>query len=88
MATLASMKVWNGIWKKYYGMEWSMEDFLWYGMEDGMEKIVGIEYGKIIFHSISLHALLDDKAETNSQVFSLFKNTINENQVGGFSIWF
>ena len=34
--------------------EWNMEEIFRYGME----KIVGMEYGKIVFHSIPLHALL------------------------------
>ena len=38
-------------------MEWSMEEFSWHGVEDRMEKNVGMEYEKIIFHSIPLHAL-------------------------------
>ena len=44
ISTFASVEVWNGIWKKNFGMEWSMEEFLWYEMEDGiMEKTVGME---------------------------------------------
>ena len=39
--------VWNGIWKKFLGTEWKME---W-------KKIVGMDYGKIVLHSIPLHAL-------------------------------
>ena len=34
-----------------------MEDF-WYGMEMEWKKIASMEYGKIVFHSISYHALL------------------------------
>ena len=33
-----------------------MEDF-WYGMEMEWKKIASMEYGKIVFHSISYHAL-------------------------------
>ena len=38
-----------------YGMEYG-RNFL-YGMEDVMEKNCRMEYGKIVFHSIPLHAL-------------------------------
>ena len=34
-----------------------MEDF-WYGMEMEWKKIAIMEYGKIVFHSISYHALI------------------------------
>ena len=33
-----------------------MEDF-WYGIEMEWKKIASMEYGKIVFHSISYHAL-------------------------------
>ena len=33
-----------------------MEDF-WYGIEMEWKKIAGMEYGKIVFHFISYHAL-------------------------------
>ena len=38
--------------EEIFCMEWNMEEIFRYGMEDGMEKIVGMEYGKIVFHSI------------------------------------
>ena len=42
----------------YYGStEWSTYEFLRYGMEDGIKKNFGMEYVKIIFHSIPFHAL-------------------------------
>ena len=44
--------------KFYYGMEYGMEDF-WYGMEMEWKKIASIEYGKIIFHSLPYHALIN-----------------------------
>ena len=34
-----------------------MEDF-WYGMEMEWKKIASMEYGKIVFHSISYHVPL------------------------------
>ena len=37
--------------------EYGMEDF-WYGMEMEWKKIVSMEYGKIIFHSISYYVLI------------------------------
>ena len=42
--------------KFWYGMEYGMEDF-WYGMEMEWKKIACMEYGKIVFHFISYHAL-------------------------------
>ena len=63
-----SMEVWNGVWKygmEYGSMEWSMEEYLWHGVEDRMEKNVGMEYEKIIFHSVPLHAL-DIRTNTTS----------------------
>ena len=38
-------------------MEWSTDEFLRYGMEDGIKKKFGMEYVKIIFHYIPFHAL-------------------------------
>ena len=38
-------------------MENGMEDF-WYGMKMEWKKIASMEYGKIVFHSISYHALM------------------------------
>ena len=55
-----NMEVWNGVWKygmEYGSMEWSMEKFSWHGVENRMQKNVGMEYEKIIFHSIPFHAL-------------------------------
>ena len=41
--------------EEIFCMEWNMEEIFRYGME----KIVGMEYGKIVFfHSIPLHALV------------------------------
>ena len=57
-----SSLVWN------YGMEYGMEDFQ-YGMEMEWKKIACMEYGKIIFHSIPYHALV----ETTSNVLSNIK---------------
>ena len=36
-----------------------MEDF-WYGMEMEWKKIASMEYGKIVHHSISYHALVKE----------------------------
>ena len=44
--------VWNGIWKKIFSMEWKI-----FGME--WKKIASMEYGKIVFHSIPYHALIE-----------------------------
>ena len=37
-------------------LQYKLKDF-WYGMEMEWKKIAGMEYGKIIFHSIPYHAL-------------------------------
>ena len=39
-----------------------MEDF-WYGMEMEWKKIASMEYGKIVFHSIPYHALIERAAD-------------------------
>ena len=53
------MEVWNGIWKKI--LVWNeMEDFM-YRMEMERKKIASMEYGKIIFHFISYHALVVER---------------------------
>ena len=50
--------------------QYGMEDF-WYGMEMEWKKIVSMEYGKIVFHSIPYHALLCDGVETASKFSNL-----------------
>ena len=42
--------------EKYFSMEWKMEWKI-FGMEWKWKKIAGMEYGKIVFHSIPYHAL-------------------------------
>ena len=49
------MEVWNGNMEENFSMEWKMEWKI-FGME--WKKIASMEYGKIVFHSISYHALL------------------------------
>ena len=46
---------WN--MEENFSMEYGMEDFR-YGMEMEWAKIASMEYGKIVFHSISYHALM------------------------------
>ena len=49
-----------------------MEDF-WYGMEMEWKKIASMEYGKIIFHSIPYHALLNNRIiviENRQKIFN------------------
>ena len=45
-----------------------MEDF-WYGMEMEWKKIVSMEYGKIVFHSIPYHACLGFEAKAKDLSF-------------------
>ena len=49
-----------------------MEDF-WYGMEMEWKKIASMEYGKIIFHSIPYHALVNNRIiviENRQKIFN------------------
>ena len=48
------MEVWDNM-EENFRMEWSME---WKGFNMEWKKIASMEYGKIVFHSISYHALL------------------------------
>ena len=54
-----------------------MEDF-WYGMKLEWKKIASMEYGKVVFRSISYHALLtrrrflpDENAASESRIVSV-----------------
>ena len=53
-----------------------MEDF-WYGMEMEWKKIVSMEYGKIVFHSIPYHALIASERSIKQLDFFDWLSNVN-----------